>query len=121
MTPSRRIPNNLQEILSVVPRTYRCSKMVALHGVSSRELEMRESEVSAEEGGNHAERLRKEVTLEPTSKPRREVAWRGVEQEGVRSFWWEAGRNGPNRCGGGSVCASQPGRTHSRCTCENAA
>lgn len=31
MTPLVRIKNNVYKILSTVPNTYRCSKMVALH------------------------------------------------------------------------------------------
>lgn len=30
----------------------------------------------------------------------------GVEEEGIMNFWWEAGKDGPNRFGGGNCESS---------------
>ena len=44
----------------------------------------------------------------------------GVEEEGVRTFWWEAGRNGPNSFGGGNFESSDL-RIKQGCIYENSA
>lgn len=64
------------------------------------------SEVPTEEGRSNEERFLEEVNFELSLRQGGKYIDMGVEKEGVMNFWWEAGKDGPNRFGGGNCGSS---------------